>query len=110
MKKSLMLTLTLLTGLFAFAQTPGEKVYKEVNVNGETVFKWLEVDYFTEYDRNGNEIHSKDNNGYEDWYEYDSNGNIIHSKDNKGYEKWYECDSNGNIIHSKDNKGGMIKR
>ena len=39
------------------------------------------------YDSNGNEIHYKDNRGYEDWSEYDAKGNKIYYKNKIGYEK-----------------------
>ena len=37
----------------------GEKVYKEVSVNGETISKWLTVSEISEYDNKGNKIHYK---------------------------------------------------
>ena len=104
----------------------GERLHKEVTVDGKTLSKWVEVlsiseydnnenlihfkdsdgyEYWKEYDSNGNEIHSKYSNGEEYWYEYDRNGNKIHSKDSDGYEEWYEYDGNGNEIHSKDSSG-----
>ena len=83
----------------------GERLHKEVTVNGKTLSKLVEVYSVIEYDRNGNEIHSKYSNGKEYWYEYDRNGNKIHSKDSDGYEEWYEYDGNGNEIHSKTKYG-----
>ena len=78
----------------------GEIVDKEVSVNGEMVSKRLEVSSIEEYDNNGNELHYKDNDGYEYWTEYDSNGNEIHSKDADSKEEWYEYeyDDKGNVI------------
>ena len=78
----------------AFSQEIGDKVYKEVEVNGEKLFKWLKYSYLTEYDINGNMIHKKWSDGDELWYEYDSNGNKIHEKWSDGDEWWYEYDSN----------------
>lgn len=107
----------------------GEKVYKKVSVNNETVSKLLVVSSITEYDSNGNEIHYKDirlDNGLwivkEKWRKYDSKGNKIHYKyiysmPNKissksshaevGHEEeaWWEYDNNGNEIHYKDSTG-----
>ena len=83
----------------------GERLRKEVTVDGKTLSKWVEVLSISEYDSNGNEIHSKYSNGEEYWYEYDRNGNKIHSKDSDGYEEWYEYDGNGNEIHSKTKYG-----
>jgi YD repeat-containing protein len=58
-----------------------------------------------EYDSNGNEIHYKDNDGYEWWCEYDSNGKLIHFKTSDGVEYWHEYDANGNYIHFKNSDG-----
>ena len=98
-------------------------IYKSFTVNGETVSRWVNVSSFTEYDSNGNELHSKDcwgevlyeydTNGNmiymniladdiispsdrETWYEYDAKGNIIYSKNSRGVERWYEYDAKGN--------------
>ena len=105
MKRVMMIAVFALLSVCDFAQTVGEKVYKEVSVNGEMVSKWLEVASITEYDNKGNEIHSKNSDGFEEWYEYDSSGNKIHYKDTYGVEKWYEYDSKGNEIHSKESNG-----
>ena len=43
----------------------------------------------SKYDENGNEIHYKNTDGFEEWYEYDSNGKIIHSWNNRGVKEWY---------------------
>jgi YD repeat-containing protein len=94
-----------LASLPAVAQDLGEKIYKEVTVEGEQLYKWVEYYSITEYDSNGNEIHYKDSYGYEKWYEYDSNGNEIHYKSSDGCEWWYEYDSKGNQIHYKTSKG-----
>lgn len=83
----------------------GERLRKEVTVDGKTLSKLVEVYSVIEYDRNGNLIHYKNSNGYEYWKEYDSNGNLIHYKNSDGKEEWNEYDSNGNQIHYKDNDG-----
>ena len=101
MKKAIFTAIFALLSATAFSQAVGEKVYKEVNINGEKLSKWLTVDSITEYDSKGNEIHFKDSDGFEYWHEYDSKGNQIHSKDSGGREDWYEYDSKGNKIHSK---------
>ena len=55
------------------------KVKKAINkINGA----------ISEYDENGNLIHHKNSNEYEEWGEYDENNNIIHYKDSDGYEEW----------------------
>ena len=45
-----------------------------------------------EYDERGNEIHSKDLDGYEVWKDFDENGNITHCKASNGSEYWKEYD------------------
>ena len=105
MKRFTFLAVFFILSTLAFSAEVGEKTYKEVTVNGKTLSKWVEVLSISEYDNNGNLIHSKDSNGSEGWYKYDSNGNLIHSQNSHGLEKWYEYDSNGNQIHYKDNDG-----
>ena len=105
MKKLLLLLAILHICTFTFAQTLVEKVYKQVNVNDEMLYKWLEVSFIKEYDNNGNMIYLKDRDGYETWFEYDNNGNQIHYKHNSGYETWSEYDNNGNQIHYKSSDG-----
>ena len=91
--------------LFNFPLLFAEPIYKEIVKDGEKVYKWVKEISITEYDSNGNKIHSKDSYGNQEWYEYDSKGNKIHYKGSDGYENWYEYDSNGNEIHSKDSYG-----
>ena len=80
----------------------GNAIYKEFTVNGKTEGHWVEIIEESEFDSNGNEIHSKGSYGYEKWTEYDSNGNVIHSKDARGFEYFYE------YTYSEDNK--IIKK
>ena len=94
-----------LASLPAAAQELGEKIYKEVTVEGEQLYKWVEYYSITEYDSNGKEIHYKDSDGDEEWYEYDSKGNQIHEKSSSGDEEWWEYDSDGNQIHCKNSDG-----
>lgn len=106
MKKILFILLILLnSNIFA------ERIYKEFQIDGKTVSKWVDADVTTyKYDTNGNLINEKYSNGdksWESWYEYDENGNKIHSKwtnasgDNR--ETWYEYEYNekGNLIYTK---------
>ena len=85
-------------------------IYKSFTVNGETVSRWVNVSSFTEYDSNGNELHSKDHWG-EVMYEYDTNGNMIYMNiladdiSPSDHESWYEYDAKGNIIYSKNSRG-----
>lgn len=82
----------LTASLPAAAQNLGDRCYKEVIVDGEALYKWVDYADFTEYDINGKEIHWKSSGGYECWYEYDANGNEIHRKDSDGSEYWFEYD------------------
>ena len=84
MKKTFITLLFLL--LISVCSLVASPIYKSFTVNGETVSRWVNVSSFTEYDSNGNELHSKDHWG-EVLYEYDTNGNLI---------KKVQRDSNGN--------------
>ena len=129
--QALKLALTaLIIGLLPNPLHAGDKTYIEVEIDGETVGKWMEfcehseynpdgkevywkkagfdgtvTECWYEYDRNGNRIHTKYSNGDETWYEYDRNGNCIHKKSSGGDEWWYEYDRNGKLIHTKDSDG-----
>ena len=48
----------------------GERLHKEVTVDGKTLSKLVEVYSVIEYDSNENWIHYKASNGEEYWYEY----------------------------------------
>ncbi len=85
-------------------QTLGKEFEKEVIVDGEKILKTLICTEISEYDTDGNLIHTKNNSGKEIWYDYDKNGNCIYQKDNKGFELWCEYDEKGNLICKKDNK------
>ena len=61
-----------------------EKIYKEFIVSGNKVGRWLKKTETSEYNSDGNIVHSKDSEGFEKWYEYDAKGNEIHSKDSYG--------------------------
>lgn len=64
-----------------------------------------------EYDKNGNEIHYKNNNGYENWKTYDENNNQISSKDNKGNETVRKFDDQSRLLEIKkfDTNGKLIE-
>lgn len=89
----------LTASLPAAAQNLGDRCYKEVIVDGEALYKWVDYAGFTEYDINGKEIHGKYSDDTEYWYEYDAKGNRIHKKAFSGAEYWYEYDfySNGKV-------------
>ncbi|MBQ0050939.1 MAG: RHS repeat protein [Treponema sp.] len=109
----------------AFAQP----VYKEFDVNGKKISKWVTQDSYEEYDEKGNLIHGKYSddsesfceydekgklilkkwiNGEELLCEYDEKGHVIHEKFNTGSETWYEYDNKGNEIHKKVSDGTEI--
>ena len=58
-----------------------------------------------EYDKKGNLIYTKNNDGDEQWLEYDKKGNMIHYKCSDGYEEWYEYNSKGKLTHYEDSDG-----
>ena len=132
--QALKLALTaLIIGLVPNLLHAGDKAYIEIEIDGETVGKWMEFfahweynpdgkkvyykmagfdetvdEIWYEYDRNGKLIHKKYSDGWEEWYEYDRNGNKIHEKYSNGDETWYEYDRNGNKIHEKDSDGWEV--
>ncbi len=103
-----------------------------MNVGEETEIegKAFTYVYLSEYDEKGNEIHSKNEFGFESfieynensmpvhkktlfldniseekWFTYDDKGHKVYEKDNYNYEKWYEYDYYGKLVHEKDNSG-----
>ena len=129
--QALKLALTaLIIGLLPNPLHAGDKTYIEIEIDDETVGKWMEfcehseynpdgkkvywkeaasdgtvTECWYEYDCNGKLIHKKYSDGWEEWYEYDRNGKLIHKKYSDGWEKWYEYDRNGNRIYEKDCDG-----
>ena len=71
---SILLALVVASG---FGQDLGQKVYKEVTINGEIVKKWLKVTGIEDYDERGKSLYEKDTDGFSQ-YEYDDKGNEIH--------------------------------
>lgn len=106
----------------AVAQKIGEKVYKEISIDGELIGKWCEYLSIDEYNEAGKKNHSKnqwenlfytyDENGRlisdsdGDVYQYDSKENNIYFKNaSRKFEIYYDYDSNGNMIHYKRTDG-----
>lgn len=58
---------------------------------------YKDSEIWSDYDKNGNEIHWKRDDGLEQWNDYDKDNNLIHDKDNEGNEYWYEYEFDGNI-------------
>lgn len=50
----------------------GEKALKKLTVGGKLADKRLCCSRISEYDLNGNIVHAKSCDGYEEWFEYDS--------------------------------------
>ena len=87
----------------------GKRVYKQVIVDGKKVGKWVVLTEVEDWDGNGKLIHRIDaSNNYEEWKEYDENGNEIHTSDNQGNEVWWEYDSKGEKISFRNNKGVKV--
>lgn len=129
MKKLVFCFVFLLCSFYIFAQNIGDKVYKEVTVDGKRVNKWLELCSEKKYNENGllitdgrnyYEYDDKNNivyyyEGYsldyiKEWHKYDSNGREIYFKCYKealmfgvyeDREEWYEYDENNNRIYEK---------
>ena len=88
-----------------FAQEVGEKVYKDVVIDGEKVNKWLNVEEICLYDAKENIFYAKDYDGTEWWYDYEARGKLTHIKNSDGTEWWLDYDNKGNEIHGKSSDG-----
>ena len=90
----------LIIGLLPNPLYAGDKTYIEVEIDGETVGKWVEFKSLEEYNPDGKEVYWKmafDGTITETWYEYDRNGKRIHTKYSDGSKRWYEYDTYGNM-------------
>lgn len=130
----------ILTGSILFAggvpwlYLPKDKVYMEIEIDGDTVGKWVSIYSVDEYDAKGRLLRKNhryyineykyygDGNkpiyietiegdySYKDLYEYDKHGNMIYKKEHPGRhdecEYWYEYDKYGNVIYIKENSRG----
>lgn len=85
------------------SEEPGDKVLKQVTLDGKEVTMELIYQGITEYNPNGKIIYIKTQEK-ETWYEYNVQGNCIHEKGINflehlfEYEHWYEYDEQGKII------------
>ena len=71
-----------------------KKLTKVVQGN-RTTYYYNGLEWWTEYDKQGKEIHFKNSEGYEEWTEYKEDGNQIHYKNSDGLEWWSEYDKQG---------------
>ena len=109
--------------IIAALHTPlsaADKEYIEVEIDGETVGKWLELASIDEYDSTGNKVRTKiygDYSYYEFCYEYNAKGQQTHYIYSKGSqqtgesyknETWYTYDQKGHNIYSKNSDGEEI--
>ena len=126
-KKIICIVFIILAGTALFATEIGDKVYMEIEIDGDKVGKWVILSAIQEFDVNGYLIYNKDFNGeiryaydkygsmiymkYPDgsefWVEpkYDKNNKLICRKDSKGAEEWFEHDKNGNVLRYKRSDG-----
>ena len=138
--KMIVAVFLILTGSTLFAggpellYLPKDKVYMEIEIDGDMVGKWVSICGVYEYDSKGrlfrgNSGYSIDeykyygdgnkpiyiettegDYSYKDLYEYDKQGNMIYKKEHTGgydeCEYWYEYDKYGNVIYIKENGRG----
>ena len=110
----------LIIALLANPLNAADKEYIEVEIDGKTVGKWMELTSIDEYDSTGNKIRTKtygDYSYYEFRYEYNAKGQQIHYIYSKGSqqtgesyknETWYTYDKNGYNIYSKNSDGEEV--
>lgn len=117
MKKKIRLSFIIILMLqyFLFAQNLGDKIYKEVLLGDEVVYKWLQYTNYYENNSNGKRLYAKSyladkektewSEYDEESYEYDEKGNLIHEKkeiflDQKYVEEsFYEYNSDNKLIY-----------
>jgi len=97
-----------------------DKEYIEVEIDGETVGKWMELASIDEYDSKGNKVRTKTYgvySYYEFCYEYNAKGQQTHYIYSKGSqqtgesyknETWYTYDQKGHNVYSKNSDGEEV--
>jgi len=132
-KKIICTVFIILVSTALFATEIGDKVYMELEIDGDKVGKWVTLSAIQEFDANGwliyensfneetryerdkygSKIYQKSPDGSEIWFEpkYNKNNKLIYRKSSTGIEEWlcteewYEYDSKGNCIHIKQSDG-----
>ena len=126
-KKIICIVFIILAGTAVFATEIGDRVYMEVEIDGDKVGKWVAFCIIEEYDVNGwliyenrfnketryerdkygSKIYEKLSDGSETWFEpkYNKNNKLIYRKSSTGIEEWFEYDKNGKMIHCKKSDG-----
>ena len=126
-KKIICTVFIILVSTAVFATEIGDKVYMELEIDGDKVGKWVAFCIIEEYDVNGwliyenrfnketryerdkygSKIYEKLSDGSETWFEpkYDKNNKLIYRKSSTGIEEWFEYDKNGKMIHCKKSDG-----
>ena len=61
----------------------GERIYKQVTVDGKKINKWVRLVVIQKFDSNGNLIYENET-GHERWFEYDSYNYRVYEKRDDG--------------------------
>ncbi len=93
--------------LMRLAPNIGDKIHKNIIIDGKNMYKKLICTNITEYDSNENETHNK-NLESDAWYEYDKNINLRHYKNKDGTEVWEQYDDNMNVLYRKHSDGTLL--
>lgn len=93
LKGDIIISLTLL--IFTIVLILFTKKRKNKDCQQAHIFKIEEINHKGRvntfiYDKQGNEVYSKNSNGEEEWYEYDKQNRLIHSKNSDGDEILYK--------------------
>jgi hypothetical protein len=77
----------------------GTKKYKSYRNPDNEKDRW-----FTEYDKNGNEIYFENSDGLKWWADYTDSGDgkrTVHARTSEGYEFWNEYGKKGELISAR---------
>lgn len=90
----------IISALVPTSLNASDKEYIEIEIDGETVGKWMEFASLSEYNSDGKITYTRSSD-YELRYEYDKYGNNTHtifSKNGEVSHSWYKYDRKGNQI------------